>query len=253
MGECVKEEGVTTTESARTKASSRPLTEQQKNGKGRKTSFKQQETLEMEFTKNRTPTTIIQERIAKDINMTQRSVYIWFQNRRAKEKLRLKKNIENGENYDVIPEACPRILFPDQLTTPSGEILVRPHANERFQPQSIFSVLQPNNVYTGTEYKVSVEDDMFCRYVEAEMHTTSPTTNADSSVSTSTSPGVVTVPAVLKKFPCTFPGCNKGYSRSEHLQRHARNHEGGGSTCERCSAHFKRPDLLSMLFSSVEF
>ncbi|KAH8800825.1 hypothetical protein F5884DRAFT_808950 [Xylogone sp. PMI_703] len=78
------------------------------------------------------------------------------------------------------------------------------------------------------------------------MHFTSPTTNANCSVSTSTSPGVVTVPAVLKKFSCTFPGCNKGYSRSEHLQRHALNHEDGGSTCERCSAHFKRPDLFEL-------
>ncbi|KAH8800883.1 hypothetical protein F5884DRAFT_541982 [Xylogone sp. PMI_703] len=57
-------------------------------------------------------------------------------------------------------------------------------------------------------------------YSEAEMHFTSPTTNANCSVSISTSPGVVTVPAVLKKFSCTFPGCNKEYSRSEHLQRH---------------------------------
>ncbi|KAH8800814.1 hypothetical protein F5884DRAFT_808918 [Xylogone sp. PMI_703] len=75
------------------------------------------------------------------------------------------------------------------------------------------------------------------------MHSTSPTTNADCSVFTSTSPGVVTVLAVLKKFSCTFPGCNKGFSRSENLRRHALNHEDGDSTCGRCSAHFKRPDI----------
>ncbi|KAH8797902.1 hypothetical protein F5884DRAFT_758899 [Xylogone sp. PMI_703] len=114
-GSQVKEVGVTTTEFARTEASSTPLpvisnpadsnlTEQQKNAKRRKTSWKQQETLEMEFNKNRTLTTIIQERIAKDINMTWRSVYMWFQNRRAKRKFVLKKSIENGENYDDIPE-----------------------------------------------------------------------------------------------------------------------------------------------------
>jgi Homeodomain len=35
----------------------------------------------MEFNKNPTPTAVVRERIAQDINMTERSVQIWFQNR----------------------------------------------------------------------------------------------------------------------------------------------------------------------------
>jgi hypothetical protein len=38
-------------------------------------------TLEVEFNKNPTPTAVVRERIAQDINMTERSVQIWFQNR----------------------------------------------------------------------------------------------------------------------------------------------------------------------------
>lgn len=35
----------------------------------------------MEFNKNPTPTANVRERIADEINMTERSVQIWFQNR----------------------------------------------------------------------------------------------------------------------------------------------------------------------------
>uniref|UniRef100_A0A0C4DIW1 C2H2-type domain-containing protein n=1 Tax=Fusarium oxysporum (strain Fo5176) TaxID=660025 RepID=A0A0C4DIW1_FUSOF len=37
---------------------------------------------------------------------------------------------------------------------------------------------------------------------------------------------------------------SKKFTRSEHLQRHALNHLPGGSSCDICRAHFKRPDLL---------
>ena len=40
-------------------------------------------TLEVEFNKNPTPTAATRERIASEINMTERSVQIWFQNRCA--------------------------------------------------------------------------------------------------------------------------------------------------------------------------
>lgn len=38
-------------------------------------------TLEMEFNKNPTPTASVRERIAEDVNITERSVQIWFQTR----------------------------------------------------------------------------------------------------------------------------------------------------------------------------
>ncbi|KAI1628946.1 fungal-specific transcription factor domain-containing protein [Exophiala viscosa] len=47
-----------------------------------------------------------------------------------------------------------------------------------------------------------------------------------------------------KKYICTHDGCGKGFTRSDHLQRHVLNHGLGESTCPRCSLHFKRPDLL---------
>jgi len=67
-------------------ASKRPprkstLTQQQKNQKRQRATQDQLATLEMEFNKNPTPTATVRERIAEEINMTERSVQIWFQNR----------------------------------------------------------------------------------------------------------------------------------------------------------------------------
>ncbi|KAK2029132.1 hypothetical protein LX32DRAFT_617731 [Colletotrichum zoysiae] len=47
-----------------------------------------------------------------------------------------------------------------------------------------------------------------------------------------------------KTFACTHPGCQRRFTRAEHMQRHALNHMPGGLSCDLCSAHFKRPDLL---------
>ncbi|CAK7268174.1 hypothetical protein SEPCBS119000_002928 [Sporothrix epigloea] len=47
-----------------------------------------------------------------------------------------------------------------------------------------------------------------------------------------------------KTFVCRRDGCNKRFTRDEHLQRHALNHTAGEYTCTRCRAHFKRSDLL---------
>jgi uncharacterized Zn-finger protein len=52
-----------------------------------------------------------------------------------------------------------------------------------------------------------------------------------------------------KKFVCSWQNCGKSFSRSEHLHRHALNHKDGNNTCPRCSAHFRRRDLLGMMGS----
>ncbi|RJE25464.1 hypothetical protein PHISCL_02220 [Aspergillus sclerotialis] len=52
------------------------------------------------------------------------------------------------------------------------------------------------------------------------------------------------VPSTDRSFECTHAGCNKRFTRAEHLQRHALNHQPGGDACPQCYAHFKRPDLL---------
>jgi len=57
------------------------LTQQQKNQKRQRATQDQLVTLETEFNKNPTPTAATRERIAAEINMTERSVQIWFQNR----------------------------------------------------------------------------------------------------------------------------------------------------------------------------
>ncbi|KAF2762688.1 hypothetical protein EJ05DRAFT_491046 [Pseudovirgaria hyperparasitica] len=86
------------------------LTQQQKNQKRQRATQDQLMTLEMEFNKNPTPTAVVRERIADDINMTERSVQIWFQNRRAKIKNIAKKSIESGEDCNDIPDSMRRYL-----------------------------------------------------------------------------------------------------------------------------------------------
>ncbi|KAI9793837.1 MAG: hypothetical protein M1816_007089 [Peltula sp. TS41687] len=86
------------------------LTQQQKNQKRQRATQEQLATLEVEFNKNPTPTAAVREKIAQEINMTERSVQIWFQNRRAKIKLLAKKSIETGEDCDAIPESMRQYL-----------------------------------------------------------------------------------------------------------------------------------------------
>lgn len=57
------------------------LTQQQRNQKRQRATQDQLVTLEVEFGRNPTPTAAVRERIAQEINMTERSVQIWFQNR----------------------------------------------------------------------------------------------------------------------------------------------------------------------------
>ncbi|KAI1254243.1 Transcription elongation factor SPT4 [Eutypa lata] len=96
------------------------LTQQQKNQKRQRATQDQLTTLEMEFNKNPTPTANVRERIAEEINMTERSVQIWFQNRRAKIKLLAKKSLETGEDIDSIPESMRNYLAMQAMESGKG-------------------------------------------------------------------------------------------------------------------------------------
>ncbi|RYP48464.1 hypothetical protein DL768_005666 [Monosporascus sp. mg162] len=96
------------------------LTQQQKNQKRQRATQDQLTTLEMEFNKNPTPTANVRERIAEEINMTERSVQIWFQNRRAKIKLLAKKSLETGEDIDSIPESMRQYLAMQAMESGKG-------------------------------------------------------------------------------------------------------------------------------------
>lgn len=68
-----------------------------------------------------------------------------------------------------------------------------------------------------------------------------------SSAFTAEIPHAVTMPTTKpKRFSCTYEGCGKAFTRSDHLQRHHLNHDDSGQSydCPRCALHFKRPDLL---------
>lgn len=60
-------------------------------------------------------------------------------------------------------------------------------------------------------------------------------------------------PASLpKSHACQIEGCGKKFTRAEHLRRHALNHEVDDNSCDRCSVHFSRPDLLGKYHSAVD-
>jgi hypothetical protein len=72
--------GINSKESRRPRRKS-TLTQQQKNQKRQRATQQQLTTLDEEFLKNPTPGANVRERIALEINMTERSVQIWFQNK----------------------------------------------------------------------------------------------------------------------------------------------------------------------------
>ncbi|KAK2743118.1 hypothetical protein FQN55_007569 [Onygenales sp. PD_40] len=43
-----------------------------------------------------------------------------------------------------------------------------------------------------------------------------------------------------KAHACSWPGCDKAFTRAEHLRRHALNHKNEDNTCERCGRHMAR-------------
>ncbi|KAI9791572.1 MAG: hypothetical protein M1833_001493 [Piccolia ochrophora] len=112
------------------------LTQQQKNQKRQRATQDQLGTLEIEFNKNPTPTAVVRERIAQDINMTERSVQIWFQNRRAKIKLLAKKSIETGEDCEGIPESMRQYLALQALE--SGKSLGRNFLGQSVGPLAAY-------------------------------------------------------------------------------------------------------------------
>ena len=69
------------------------LTQQQRNQKRQRATQDQLVTLEIEFNKNPTPTAVTRERIANEINMTERSVQIWFQNRCEQASLKIQPTL----------------------------------------------------------------------------------------------------------------------------------------------------------------
>lgn len=119
------------------------LTQQQKNQKRQRATQDQLTTLEIEFNKCPTPSALVRDRIAEQINMTERSVQIWFQNRyaslhparpwakvsvsandnchrRAKIKNLAKKSLETGEDIDSIPESMRNYLAMQAFETGKG-------------------------------------------------------------------------------------------------------------------------------------
>lgn len=47
-----------------------------------------------------------------------------------------------------------------------------------------------------------------------------------------------------RSFKCSISGCEKSFTRAEHLHRHALNHTNVDWPCDLCTVNFKRKDLL---------
>ena len=84
------------------------LTQQQKNQKRQRATQDQLVTLEVEFNKNPTPTAMVRERIASEINMTERSVQIWFQNRYVFQGFQCERLIINARTGEQRSRTSPK-------------------------------------------------------------------------------------------------------------------------------------------------
>jgi hypothetical protein len=90
------------------------LTQQQKNKKRQRATPQQLRVLQNEFKINSTPNAKMREKIGQKIDMTERSVQIWFQNKRAKSKQFLRRNCTNSQYgsiqgfYEATPLISPK-------------------------------------------------------------------------------------------------------------------------------------------------
>lgn len=105
---------------------------------------------------------------------------------------------------------------------------------------SRFLIFNPNTIIA--EFFALISIGLISNIAMAPINTRSSSISSSSTTSSKNSD----VPT-KKKFGCSFPSCGKSFSRSEHLHRHALNHKDGNNTCLRCSAHFRRRDLLGKL------
>ncbi len=104
-----------------------------------------------------------------------------------------------------------------------------------------------SNPQSATESQLEPSPKLVTNFHQIPTRTTTmaPASTRSSSISSaSTSSSKNSDSSIKKKFGCSHPGCGKSFSRSEHLHRHALNHKDGNNTCRRCSAHFRRRDLL---------
>ncbi|BFZ59543.1 hypothetical protein YB2330_000554 [Saitoella coloradoensis] len=131
---------------SRAKSSTANLTQQQVNKKRQRATPEQLAVLEETFAVNPSPTSKIREAVAAKINMTERSVQIWFQNRRAKVKL-LQKKSEDHDSDEEIDETNglpPTHLF--DTTQPNAFGMEKPtlaRSNSLGHGPNVFAAGQP--------------------------------------------------------------------------------------------------------------
>lgn len=112
------------------------LTQQQKNQKRQRATPKQLSVLRSEFMINSTPNAKIREEIGRKIDMTERSVQIWFQNKRAKAKQFARKSASRpGFTLNTTGNSMPQAyLSPVGVNTFYAPPLMSPMASPLGQP-----------------------------------------------------------------------------------------------------------------------
>ena len=121
------------------------LTQQQKNNKRQRATPQQLRILQSEFMINPTPNAIAREEIGQKIDMTERSVQIWFQNKRAKFRMFSKKTSTNSQ-YESVQ---------DYKTTPLVSPKTTTFHNDTSVQTSYFSPLNSSDNNTISTAKTS--------------------------------------------------------------------------------------------------
>lgn len=110
------------------------LTQQQKNKKRQRATPHQLSVLKSEFDINQTPNAKTREEIGRRIDMTERSVQIWFQNKRAKNKLLAKKQTTSFPQNYQFTMGGPYYHNPNMVAQISNGI--HPHMSNATFPQT---------------------------------------------------------------------------------------------------------------------
>lgn len=140
------------------------LTQQQKNKKRQRATPKQLSVLRNEFMINSTPNAKIREEIGQKIDMTERSVQIWFQNKRAKAKQFARRNHN--------PYANGRVPYMANANGPQAFYANMPLFSPIASPlaQTPYNGAQPGNNYsaypTGTNMGVSNKISLPCTSIK---------------------------------------------------------------------------------------
>ncbi|RVD92841.1 homeodomain-containing transcription factor [Tubulinosema ratisbonensis] len=120
----------------------------------KKTTKTQLQILENTFASNVRPDARMRRMLAEQLNMTPRSIQVWFQNRRAKEKKLVERKIraDNYQSYDSEKRTCPMKEF--YFSPTNNSLYTPPWLTEDVR------IMVSNESYDELSFKSGSQDEL---------------------------------------------------------------------------------------------